>query len=791
MELLAPAGSWAAMVAAVGAGADAVYMGAPAFNARQGAENFIDLSGAVDYCHLRGVKVYVTLNTLVLPGEWDALQKTAQDIAAAHPDGVLVQDMGVAEYLSQAYPEMPLHASTQMVIHNAEGIEAVKQLGCTRAVLSRETSLADIASMCNRGIEIEVFVHGALCVAWSGQCLLSSMIGGRSGNRGRCAQPCRMPWRIEGPGVEGQGYLLSPRDLCMLPLLPELQRAGVDSLKIEGRLKRPEYVATVVDVYRRALDDLAEGRFAPPDEDTLDRLKLAFHRGGFSTGYLEGLQEKRLMDPSYAAQAGVPLGRVERMRSFDRGEVRLSRALEQQDVIEIRGKASCAVTYLSDGKQAVKALSAGGGVINLPKGAQAGDTLYLLVSQRVERQARALYEKPKPRVALRGGVVAQRNHLLSLTLHDDKHVVSLRGEMVAPAQNRALSADSLRAQVSKLGGTVFYVDQLDALVDENVYVSAAGINALRREAVSELTARRIARSPYARQPVPAAQPLPRGDGRPQVTVRVSDADGARAALEAGADAVYFSPWSYRDEAAFTALPESDRLYFAPPAQLLPADLSLVSRVAGRHRSRFCGLLLGNVGQLDLADLWQGRFVGDLPLNVANAHSALYYFTLGARRLTLSCELTLAQSQRVMAEAGGAHELVVHGRLCLMTLAHCPVRAQRGGCEGCAAPARQVALIDRRGEHLPLRPVRMSRCQGQLYNAHVLDMADRFDALTRAGADAWRLEMALETPARVAEVTAAYVQGARSGAIGAFTPPQPTTHGHYFRGLVQENLEAKA
>lgn len=791
MELLAPAGSWEAMVAAVGAGADAVYMGAPAFNARQSAENFIDLSGAVDYCHLRGVKVYVTLNTLVLPGEWEALRRTARTIAAAHPDGVLVQDLGVAEYLLQTYPELPLHASTQMVVHNPGGVRAARELGCTRVVLSRETSLEDIASMCNQGVEIEVFVHGALCVAWSGQCLLSSMIGGRSGNRGRCAQPCRMPWRLTGPDVEAQGCLLSPRDLCMLPLLPQLQRAGVDSLKIEGRLKRPEYVATVVDVYRRALDDLAAGRFSPPGGENLDRLKLAFHRGGFSTGYLEGLEEKRLMDPSYAAQAGVPLGRVVRMRSFDRGEVRLSRPLEQQDVIEIRGKASCAVTYLSDGAQAVKTLPAGSGLINLPKGAKAGDTLHLLISQKVERQARALYEKPAPRVALRGGVVAQRDHLLSLTLHDDKHVVSLRGEMVTPAQRRALSADSLRAQVSKLGGTVFYVDQLDALVDEGVYVSAAGVNALRREAVAELTARRIARQPYAEQPAAPAQPLPRPDGRPLVTVRVGDAAGARAALDAGADAVYFSPWNYRDETAFTALPESDRLYFAPPAQLLPPDLEVVTRMAERHWARFCGLLLGNLGQLELAELWPDGFVGDLPLNITNPHSALYAFTLGARRLTLSCELTLAQSQRVMAEAGGAHELVVHGRLGLMTLAHCPVRAARGGCAGCAAPARDAALIDRRGERLPLRPVRMSRCQGHLYNAHVLDMADRFEALVQAGADAWRLEMALETPERIAEVTCAYAQGARTGVIGAYVPPEPITHGHYFRGLAQESLEAEA
>ncbi len=279
LELLAPAGSPEAVRAAVFGGADAVYLGYGDFNARRNAKNFSqeEFGAAVSYCHLHGVKVYLTLNTLLTDRELPAAAEAAATASELGADAVLVQDMGVVRMLRQAAPDLPVHASTQMTVHNLDGVKKCADLGMTRAVLARELSRADIGYICARSpIEIETFVHGALCMCWSGQCYLSSVIGGRSGNRGLCAQPCRLAY---GWGDRADGHPLSLRDMSLARHLQELNELGVACAKIEGRMKRPEYVYIVTDVYARAL---REGR--DPDEHDLARLEAAFSRQGFTDG---------------------------------------------------------------------------------------------------------------------------------------------------------------------------------------------------------------------------------------------------------------------------------------------------------------------------------------------------------------------------------------------------------------------------------------------------------------------------------------------------------------------------
>ncbi|MBR0060702.1 MAG: U32 family peptidase, partial [Selenomonadaceae bacterium] len=279
IELLAPAGSFEALRAAVEAGADAVYLAGEKFGARAYAENFEgeQLIKAVEFAHLRGVAVHVTVNTLIADEELDEFAEYLKFLRRANVDALLVQDLGAAALAKKFAPEIPLHASTQMTIHNSEGVKALAELGFTRAVLSRELTLEEIKKICRESpIETEIFIHGALCVCWSGQCLMSSLIGGRSGNRGRCAQPCRLPYELvdeRGKNLLNAGkYLLSPKDLNTLELLPKLIETGVTSLKIEGRMKRPEYVATVVKVYRDALDK----KFSTPED--MRKLAQIFNR---------------------------------------------------------------------------------------------------------------------------------------------------------------------------------------------------------------------------------------------------------------------------------------------------------------------------------------------------------------------------------------------------------------------------------------------------------------------------------------------------------------------------------
>ncbi|MBQ8952974.1 MAG: U32 family peptidase, partial [Clostridia bacterium] len=311
MELLSPAGGKEALIAAVQNGADAVYLDAQMLNARAGAGNFDRdaLKWAADYAHERGVRVHVTVNTMVKESEGSLLEQVAEQMAFAGVDAAIVQDLGVARALRQMLPSVQLHASTQMAVHNRQGVRFAREAGFDRVVLARELSFEEIAECAREGIEIEAFAHGALCVSCSGQCLFSSLVGGRSGNRGQCAQPCRLPYKLEGE-VRAEGCLLSPKDLWSLDHLGDLAEAGVCSLKIEGRLKRPEYVAVVTRVYRQALDLLETYGEYQPEEESRESLLQIFNRGGFTQGYGPGVVDQELMSRQKPNHAGAPVGKL-------------------------------------------------------------------------------------------------------------------------------------------------------------------------------------------------------------------------------------------------------------------------------------------------------------------------------------------------------------------------------------------------------------------------------------------------------------------------------------------------
>ncbi|MBO4883759.1 MAG: U32 family peptidase, partial [Clostridia bacterium] len=332
MELLAPAGGPEALIAAIQNGADAVYLGAQMLNARAGAGNFDRdaLKWAADYAHERGARVHVTVNTMVKESEGALLEQVAEQIAFAGVDAAIVQDLGVAGALRAMLPSLQLHASTQMAIHNRQGVRFAREAGFDRVVLAREMTYEEIADCAREDIELEAFAHGALCVSCSGQCLFSSLVGGRSGNRGQCAQPCRLPYRLEG-AVKASGYLLSPRDLWSLDHLADLERAGVCSLKIEGRLKRPEYVAAVTRVYREALDLMETYGEYEPDDEAREALLQIFNRGGFTQGYGPGVVDAELMSRAKPNHAGAPVGEMTAP-----GAVRLTRDVAAADALAFR-----------------------------------------------------------------------------------------------------------------------------------------------------------------------------------------------------------------------------------------------------------------------------------------------------------------------------------------------------------------------------------------------------------------------------------------------------------------------
>ncbi|MBP3867103.1 MAG: U32 family peptidase, partial [Eggerthellaceae bacterium] len=463
-ELLAPAGNEACLHAAVSAGADAVYLGLDEFNARRNADNFTleTLPAACEYAHLRGTSIYVTMNIEILPSEFDRAVKLARGIRDAGADGVIVQDIGLAAELVRAVPDLPLHVSTQMNTHSAAGIEAAARLGAKRVTLARELSLAEIADLAqiaaDFGMEIETFAHGALCVCYSGQCLMSSMIGGRSANRGLCAQACRLPYELHSARHDGAlpapgEHLLSPRDLCTIDLLDQLADAGVASLKIEGRMKSADYVHEVVSVYREVLDS---GESATDAHRA--RLAEAFSRG-FTTAYLEGQRGNDIMSYGRPNNRGVFAGRVTRVADGF-AEVKPEIELNDGDVLEFwtnKGHFASTLTSARPGK---------GGVVSVPVEQRVGkgDRVF-----RVRNAATAFEDDPmQPRIPVRGRV--------ELNIGAPTHIVfeataktgatctgEAWGDEVELARTRPVEEADVRSHVDRLGTTPFVVENEDDL----------------------------------------------------------------------------------------------------------------------------------------------------------------------------------------------------------------------------------------------------------------------------------------------------------------------------------------
>ncbi|MBQ3268385.1 MAG: U32 family peptidase [Clostridia bacterium] len=497
IELLAPAGDASALRAAVQNGADAVYLGAGAFNARRNAGNFdgAALDEAVAYCHARGVKVHVTLNTLVREDEFEALLDAARAVNRSGADAVIVQDLGVARALRQVAPDIQLHASTQLAAHNRQAVAFLRDQGFDRVVMARELTFDELAACAAEGVEIEAFVHGALCVACSGQCLMSSMVGGRSGNRGLCAQPCRLPWRLDNEA----GYLLSTRDLCGIHDLARLRDAGVCSLKIEGRLKRAEYVAVTVAAYRRALDALAEGRAYDPTAD-IGALRQMFNRGGFTRGYGPGVAEAELMYPERPNHVGVRVG-VCRAN----GRVSLEADVRMPDALALRRAGSADIP--------VKLAGQAGETAGCPA-AKKGDALWRTVSEDQMARARESFDGEYRRVPVTARAVLKVGRPAALEVSDGERVAKATGAVIERATGRGLDAARARAQLDRTGGTPYAMSSIELDADADAFCPASLLNGLRRDALAALERMRTAVDHREGRFDPTDFSLPRRQRRP-------------------------------------------------------------------------------------------------------------------------------------------------------------------------------------------------------------------------------------------------------------------------------------
>lgn len=693
MELLAPAGSMEALRAAVCNGADAVYLGADTFNARMNARNFsaADLQEAVVYCHVRGVKVHLTLNTLVLDREMPRAAELIRLAASCGVDAFIVQDLGVVSLCRQLAPDVPIHASTQMSIHSLEGVMEAAALGCSRVVLARELPAEEIAHICKKSpVEIEVFVHGALCMCYSGQCYLSSVIGRRSGNRGQCAQPCRLPY---GYGrFESTRYPLSLKDNCLAGELDELRRMGVASIKIEGRMKRPEYVAIVTRAYRTVLNG---GKLTPSD---LQELETAFSRQGFTDGYFRG-------------QTGSDM--------FGRRQ-------------------------------------------------EGEDTADLFAS------ARATYEQGEPqRISVRFYAMIRRGEPAQLAVEDpDGNLCRTRGPVPEQAVYRSLTPQDLEQQLKKTGGTPYLCTAVRSSLDPDLMLPASAINAMRRDVIAELTAKRGRAAPAR---LNAYDEPPRYDGiagEPQLTIAVRTAGQITSRMLSMKPTVLYVPLS--ELAEHPDLPQrvsvETQLAAILPRVIWSGELAPVARqLRTVYEMGVRQVLAGNLGQLHIARAAGFAVRGDFGLNIVNSRAMRYLREQGLDSQLLSFELTLPQI-RDISKAVPA-ELLIYGRLPLMLMENCVMKNRTGIC---ACQTGTVRLVDRVGEEFPIVKD-PGTCRNVLLNGKKLYLLDKKDALRGMGLWALRLQFTTENPGEIDKVLMDY-QGRAVFDAGSYT------RGLYSRGV---------
>jgi len=692
IELLAPAGSMEALRAAVQNGADAVYLGAGSFNARMGAKNFSpdELQEAVSYCHVRGVHVHLTLNTLASDRELPQVAEVIRMAARRGVDAFIVQDFGIVALCREIAPHIPVHASTQMSVHSLEGVEQAAAMGVSRVVLARELPKEDIAYICQHSpVEIEVFVHGALCMGYSGQCYLSGVIGTRSGNRGQCAQPCRLPY---GYGRFEDKYPLSLKDNCLIDHLRELERMGVASLKIEGRAKRPEYVATTVRIYRNALDTNTVTR-----EDARD-LQNIFSRQGFTKGY-------------YQRQIGPAMFGV-------RQEGREDRALLAT--------------------------------------------------------ARATYESgERPRVPVTFYAILRRGEPAQLAATDDRgNTCKTVGEAPQLALNRPLTEADLVTRLQKTGGTPFYMTDCRCIVDPELTLSAAAINAMRRDVLAELAAIR-GRQDCPRLGAPAPLQIRKGEKTATaLTVSVLKAEQITQKLLAAKPSVLYVPLSelaeHREIIQF--VPKTTELCAVLPRVIWDSERSHVEQQIVLVRGLgVTSVLAGNIGHIAMAQSLGMHVRGDFGLNVFNSRSLQYLQRQGLLSALCSFELTLPQIRDISKDI--PTEILAYGRLPLMMTENCLIRNRTGNCACTGAPTK---LVDRRGQEFPI--VRdPGTCRSIVLNGKKLYLLDRRKNLQQLGVWALRLQFTTENPSEVNRVISDYLSSAPFDAAGC-------TRGLYQRGV---------
>ncbi|MEC0171197.1 DUF3656 domain-containing U32 family peptidase [Paenibacillus graminis] len=805
VELLAPAGDWDCMRAAVANGADAVFFGVEKFNARARANNLRmdELPEIMAFLHSYGVKGFLTFNILVFENELAEAKELIDACVDAGVDAVIVQDLGLVKLIREISPDFPIHGSTQMTITSPEAVEFTKPWGLERVVLGRENNLKQIRTIGEQArLPMEVFVHGALCVSYSGQCLTSEMWGGRSANRGECAQACRLPYDLMVDGeVKPMGdvtYLLSPKDLAAIDLMPELIEAGVTSFKIEGRLKSPEYVANVVGKYRKAIDRYFDGNWSPTSKEDIRELQQSFSRG-FTHGFLEGTNNKKLVDGTFPKSRGVYMGTVEQILR-DGVVCRIHAPLKRGDGIVFdagdptKKEEGGRVYDLRRKGVKLEGEAGEGWIIDIVPGRSDVDLRRLHVGDRIwktndpalDKALRQTYETEKPyRVfPVQVKVAGRAGEPLATWWTDVQKNVTVRVDselLLETAQKRPMDAALLEEQFGRLGGTVFQLEALESHLEGGVIVPMRELNSIRRQAVELLAGERPKPPVYVKREVEVyggasrrGAAGPRGEA--ELTALCRSLPQVQAALEAGVTNIYADfEFIKQFPAAVDAVRAAGAsIALATPRIHMPGENGYHANIL---RLQPDAVLVRNTGALyyylkrrmEQPDAVHPRLIGDFSLNIANHRAVDLFLEAGCDRITPSYDLNIQQMVDLLEHSDTSRiEVVIHQHLPMFHTEHCvycTFMSEGTDYTNCGRPCEEqrASLQDRIGM---AHPVRVDEgCRNTVYNAVEQSGAEYLNNFRELGVGSFRVEFLEETPEQVAEVISLYSRALRGEISG--------------------------
>lgn len=803
-ELLAPAGGAEALRAAVAGGADAVYLGLDRLNARGSAENFNleDLAKACRYAHLRGVKVYLTMNVLILPAEVGGALDSVEKAWRAGIDAVIVQDLGLLRVLRETLPQVRVHASTQMNIHSSDAVLALAERSVSRMTLARETSITQIERIARTaatvGVDVESFVHGAICVCYSGQCLLSSLIGGRSANRGACAQPCRLTYELvdeknkvqSSPGA----HLLSPKDLAGIEVLDRLVATGVSALKIEGRMKSAEYVALVTGVYRKALDRALSGEKFEVRDGELQTLNEAFNRG-FSAAYLVGERGNDMMSYTRPNNRGVPVGRIVRVTD-GRATLAADIAVDANDTIEVwtsRGRFAQTLGTLTSGGKRVKVAPAGSRIeFTLEGSANTGDRVFRVRNAALSDAAARTFAESSTIASVPVDLCVRVvvGEPLEVEVRDSAGRTGRAiGEIIEEARTKPVTTTDIIEHVGRLGGTPVVARDWEVDLSANAGIGFSALHRVRREAVEAYEAAvlapwgaRLASEESDAEVTVAHLPRPWRNTQPapRIVAAVSSIPTAKACLQAGCESVYVPADVLEQLDQDVVVP--DGVVPSLPRTVYDADVDrLVATTGGFERVQAATL-----GLLSRLSREGKRTEAHWSLNATNPHAVAELADLGANFVWLSPELSSRQIETVAKQSPLPVGIAVSGRQEVMVTAHCVLMAKGPCSERCATCRRREGwhfLRDRKGYSFPVRTDSSGR--SHIYNSVPLDLTHALSEVLSTGVAAIRLDLETETTNRAAaEVSRVRqaLQNALAGRPAHRGDRDKVTSGHFFKGV---------